>query len=1153
MKLSSAYFKLQQRAIEDPASIIEDFFYIIDKNQRKVPFFLNDVQRKYLKERTWRDVILKARKEGLCLSPETKILTSDLRWKTLEDVVVGEEIVAVDETPPEGRGKIRLMKNAIVEAKRVVTKPAFKITTEDGRCLIATKEHRFLCRRGGRTQSGWKEVGWLRVGDKLRYITTPWEEASSEDFWFSGLADGEGSLRQKNQGGVEYSVCQTEGAVLNRILNYVKNNGLSYRIETDNRKYYKYEEAKIRRKKLKRIVFNRMNEIFVLMGKTRPSRFIDRKWWVGKGMPGKNSGKAWEGIVSIEPLGTRKMIDLQTSAKTFIAEGFVSHNSSVISALFTVDFLFRPNTYCVVISHEITATEKLFNRVKFFIDSRERPDIIPVDYGTTRSGEIFNRVTGSRFYLATGGSRAFGRGEDIHRLHISEAAHFHSWSMVTGAVEAVPAESKETAIIFETTANGRNPFYSFYRQAGEGGSIYTKHFYGWQEAKEYQIEVDDEEKFLGSLTQEEKALKERYNLNAKQLNWRRTKIASIVPLPGFSREETFKQEFPSCISGEAIVSSKHGTFPFFQRKDLCKGENVVYEVKTYNGYSVKATDWHLFRLADDQWKSLKELVVGDKIRLLPPYFSLNQYQEVGVDYEVPLLKGKIKIDEEMAEFLGLFFGDGSIYKDKKGGCFSISLAFDAKDEDVIKKYEDFFDKNLGGFRRRTIGDNGGRVELRKSNRYFKEIFLSLGVARLKGNFRKPLRVPSYIFSSPPSVIAAFLRGLFDSDGHISYKYPTARFFSQSNVFIKEVQLLLLGLGITSRTISIEKRAGDGHLYLGNELQLRRKETEKFMKDVGFISNRKQNRWAERKETGVGRRYEIKLEDRIVSINRVGTELVYDMGVEPERYYSANGFFVHNSENEAFIFSGNPYFSIEALAEYQAKCQKPTLIGNLEGLPPHENIDKTDSGYLKLYDLPKSNEEYLISADVASFNDYSVAIVIEKKRWRVVAKWRGKINAGQFGDELNKLGHYFNRCLIVVEANNMGQSTVDRLKSLDYPSLYQRERFNETEKKITKEYGWWTDGKTKPLMLGYLQELIRTRQIEIPDEEIISELQTYSRKPNGELGAAEGSNDDCVIATAIGFFVLREYPYTGSYNAGGGGRSSVKKFLVFRRPKKEYRF
>uniref|UniRef100_UPI003D9FDDD5 hypothetical protein n=1 Tax=Enterococcus faecium TaxID=1352 RepID=UPI003D9FDDD5 len=59
-----------------------------------------------------------------------------------------------------------------------------------------------------------------------------------------------------------------------------------------------------------RIVVHRAHDLFRLFGQTRPSRVGADAWWDGKRLPG--GGKGWAHVVAIEPLGVRRMIDLQT-------------------------------------------------------------------------------------------------------------------------------------------------------------------------------------------------------------------------------------------------------------------------------------------------------------------------------------------------------------------------------------------------------------------------------------------------------------------------------------------------------------------------------------------------------------------------------------------------------------------------------------------------------------------------------------------------------------------------------------------------------------------------------------------------------------------------------------------------------------------------
>ena len=150
---------------------------------------------------------LKARQLGMCLSEDTKILTSDLKWIPIGEIKVGQEIVACDEGFTEydmnrmrneaharrksgifkKRGNIlskdRKLRLSKVEKKRYVFEEAVKITMENGTVLEATKEHRFLWRKSG--QGCWREVSRMKVGDEIRFVTNPWDNNSTfDDGWY---------------------------------------------------------------------------------------------------------------------------------------------------------------------------------------------------------------------------------------------------------------------------------------------------------------------------------------------------------------------------------------------------------------------------------------------------------------------------------------------------------------------------------------------------------------------------------------------------------------------------------------------------------------------------------------------------------------------------------------------------------------------------------------------------------------------------------------------------------------------------------------------------------------------------------------------------------------------------------------------------------
>ena len=98
--------------------------------------------------------------------------------------------------------------------------------------------------------------------------------------------------------------------------------------------------------------------------------------------------------------------------------------SSLVLALFTIDFITIENVRCVVIAHESGATQRLFDRVKFYLDSLKTtfPGDLPYKLKYNSKSELVNTEKNSIFYIGTAGARVFGRGDTIHNLHISEFA-----------------------------------------------------------------------------------------------------------------------------------------------------------------------------------------------------------------------------------------------------------------------------------------------------------------------------------------------------------------------------------------------------------------------------------------------------------------------------------------------------------------------------------------------------------------------------------------------------------------------------------------------------------------------------------------------------------------------------------------------------------
>jgi len=100
-----------------------------------------------------------------CVSPETRVLTADLRWVPAEQLKVGDELVAFDEYPAENRN-YREFRKTKVEAVTELMQPSYRLHLADGTKLISSDKHRWL--HG--TQAAWQTTADLTapiVNDRL--------------------------------------------------------------------------------------------------------------------------------------------------------------------------------------------------------------------------------------------------------------------------------------------------------------------------------------------------------------------------------------------------------------------------------------------------------------------------------------------------------------------------------------------------------------------------------------------------------------------------------------------------------------------------------------------------------------------------------------------------------------------------------------------------------------------------------------------------------------------------------------------------------------------------------------------------------------------------------------------------------------------------
>jgi DNA polymerase I-like protein with 3'-5' exonuclease and polymerase domains len=254
---------------------------------------------------------------GYCVTPNTSLLSADMKHVTAGLVKVGDELLGFDEhvQSPRERRKMRVAK--VVKVTRLL-KPCLTFTMRSGRKLTVSTDHKMLTKnmRGGNW--GWRRADSFRVGQTFKPF--PWQEAgrSYDDGYMAGILDGEGHVTNGGVTGMRLGYAQVDGAVWDNAHRIVSRDGFVFSHNVS---------KKDSPKPVNNASCHSWTALEVLQ-RYQPRRLIGKRKWIGKAIPSKSS----DPIVSIEDAGVCEVVGIETDCHTFIAEGFCSHNSDEFDA-----------------------------------------------------------------------------------------------------------------------------------------------------------------------------------------------------------------------------------------------------------------------------------------------------------------------------------------------------------------------------------------------------------------------------------------------------------------------------------------------------------------------------------------------------------------------------------------------------------------------------------------------------------------------------------------------------------------------------------------------------------------------------------------------------------------------------------------------------
>jgi len=272
------------------------------------------------------------------------------------------------------------------------------------------------------------------------------------------------------------------------------------------------------------------------------------------------------------------------------------------------------------------------------------------------------------------------------------------------------------------------------------------------------------------------------------------------------------------------------------------GPAEIYSIETELGFRIGATYNHALAVVDDSgeivWREAQDLRDGD-------WLVIVKGGHLGLDRSLPPLgpqhpnATRIRVPSEMnaelSELLGLYMADGCT---SSGGRFIITVG--TVDIEVMERIRILMDNNFGlAPNQITEGEGGGYVDIQFQSRDLVRWMERLGW--VKGSSPKAF-IPTEVLTGSAGTARAFLRGLFEGDGHLhsSSGYPS--YSTTSERLAIEAQQLLLSLGVVARRGIIRRRQNAlGHLTVHTLSVVDEHSVRTFSEEIGFVSDRKQER------------------------------------------------------------------------------------------------------------------------------------------------------------------------------------------------------------------------------------------------------------------------------------------------------------------------
>jgi hypothetical protein len=296
-----------------------------------------DQQTQFSDDEPWDWVASDPVEGGHCLAPGTRVLTDDLRWVPIEDVLPGEGLVGFEEDRAAG-AKTRRFRRSVVESSSIISLPCYELEFENGTVVTASEDHLWLV-DPGRGPKRWLRTDQMRVrgpggsyGTKAQIIAPVYEEDTGRDAGYLAAAfDGEGWIdnsqsKREARPGVPVRVtnklgfAQNDGVMWRKVTQALKARGFNYRSWDKPGEYQRDGDTCLH------LTVGGREQVLRFLGSIRPHRLLSK---FNPDHLGALESKPCA-LVRKTFIGEHPVVAVATSTRTFIAEGFASHNCTAV-------------------------------------------------------------------------------------------------------------------------------------------------------------------------------------------------------------------------------------------------------------------------------------------------------------------------------------------------------------------------------------------------------------------------------------------------------------------------------------------------------------------------------------------------------------------------------------------------------------------------------------------------------------------------------------------------------------------------------------------------------------------------------------------------------------------------------------------------------